>query len=53
MRLATIRSALLSSLFASQTLAKLIPVATDGDGGDTGSKFVKLSFDKLALRGLA
>ncbi|QID86715.1 Aspartyl protease [Saccharomyces pastorianus] len=48
MRLATIRSALLPSLFASQALAKIIPVADNrDDGDDTGSKYVKLSFDKL------
>ncbi|CAI4047501.1 hypothetical protein SUVZ_12G1730 [Saccharomyces uvarum] len=50
MRLATIRSALLSALFASQTLAKIIPTANnrlDGDAEDTNSKFVKLPFDKF------
>ncbi|CAI4035051.1 hypothetical protein SMKI_12G1890 [Saccharomyces mikatae IFO 1815] len=49
MRLATVRSAVLSSLFALQVLAKIIPVASkrDNDDDDSNSKFVKLPFHKL------
>ncbi|CAI4046102.1 aspartyl protease SKDI_12G1680 [Saccharomyces kudriavzevii IFO 1802] len=46
MKLTTVRSAVLSSLFALQTLAKIIPAASKRDD-DSNSKFVKLPFHKL------
>lgn len=46
MKLKTVRSAVLSSLFASQVLGKIIPAANKRDD-DSNSKFVKLPFHKL------
>lgn len=46
MKLAIARSAVLSSLFASQVLGKIIPAANKRDD-DSNSKFVTLPFHKL------